>query len=128
MAIEQLEHYTIRCRSLEATRDFYRDIIGLSVGPRPDFDFAGYWLYCGGVPIVHLVEAEKGEAGAAGGVHPTGALDHIAFRGSDPDSTIAKLKQHDIKFRTNDVPDFRLRQIFVQDPDGILVELNFRAA
>jgi len=35
MPVEMLEHYTIRCASLERTRDFYRDVIGLSVGERP---------------------------------------------------------------------------------------------
>ncbi len=125
MAIEQLEHYTIRCRDLDATRDFYRDIVGLEVGPRPNFNFAGYWLYCGKVPVVHLVEAEKGAPEPDGG-HSTGAVDHIAFRGRDPSATIDILKRRNIAFRSNDVPDFRLHQVFVHDPDGLLVELNFR--
>lgn len=38
MAVDMLEHFTVRCGSLERTRDFYFEIIGLRVGPRPDFD------------------------------------------------------------------------------------------
>lgn len=124
MAVDQLEHYTIRCKSLEATRDFYRDYIGLEVGPRPNFNFAGYWLYLGGVPVVHLVE--ETDRPRAADDHTTGGLDHIAFRGTDLEATVAKLKRGDIKFREASVPDFRLHQIFVHDPDGILIELNFR--
>ena len=49
----------IRCSNLERTRDFYRDFIGLEVGPRPNFNFAGYWLYCGGVAVVNLMKRRR---------------------------------------------------------------------
>jgi len=122
MPVEMLEHYTVRCASLERTRDFYRDVLGLSVGDRPNFPFKGYWLYLGGVPIVHLSETRDGP-------HSTGdtaALDHIAFRGLDLEATRATLRKHGLSFRENEVPGARIHQIFVPDPDGILIELNFR--
>jgi catechol 2,3-dioxygenase-like lactoylglutathione lyase family enzyme len=122
MPVEMLEHYTIRCASLEATRDFYRAVLGLETGPRPDFPFKGYWLYLGGVPIVHLVEETTERT-----VTDTAALDHIAFRGIDIDATRATLAAHGLSFRETGVPGGRLRQIFVRDPDGILIEMNFRA-
>jgi catechol 2,3-dioxygenase-like lactoylglutathione lyase family enzyme len=123
-----LEHYTIRCASLEATRDFYRDVLGLEVGARPNFPFKGFWLYLGGVPIVHLVDAAESAQrdGAHHGVD-TAALDHIAFRGADIEATLATLRAHDLDYRETGVPGGRLRQIFVKDPDGILIEMNFRA-
>jgi catechol 2,3-dioxygenase-like lactoylglutathione lyase family enzyme len=127
MPVETLEHYTIRCTNLERTRDFYRDVLGLSVGDRPNFSFKGYWLYLGGVPMVHLVDRAESEAnGAEPQGERTGALDHIAFRGLDIAATRATLKAHDLAFRENVVPGGRIRQIFVPDPDGILIELNFR--
>ena len=55
MPAQSLNHYTIRVRDLEATKDFYCDIVGLTVGDRPPLNFPGYWLYCGGVPTVHLI-------------------------------------------------------------------------
>jgi catechol 2,3-dioxygenase-like lactoylglutathione lyase family enzyme len=127
MPVEMLEHYTIRCASLERTRDFYRDVLGLAAGARPDFPFKGHWLYLGGVPIVHLVDAA--ESAARDGPHhgaDTAALDHIAFRGTDIEATRATLRAHDLEFRENSVPGARLQQIFVKDPDGILIELNFK--
>lgn len=126
MPARQLEHYTIRCRDLERTRDFYVDLLGLKAGPRPDFGFAGYWLYSGDTPVVHLV-ANNGAVGAPDDGETTGRLDHIAFRGDDFDGMVETLGAHAIAFRSNDVRDFRLRQLFLHDPDGILIELNFRA-
>jgi extradiol dioxygenase family protein len=55
MPLSALHHITVQTDDLEATRDFYRDVLGLKVGFRPDLDFPGYWLYCRDVPVVHLV-------------------------------------------------------------------------
>jgi catechol 2,3-dioxygenase-like lactoylglutathione lyase family enzyme len=129
MPAEQLEHFTVRCADLDATRDFYAAILGLTVGPRPDFPFKGHWLYCGGVPVVHLVDKAETEQRHSDRAHigpDTGALDHVAFRGKDIDAMRATLKAAGLAFRETGVPGARLRQIFVSDPNGILVELNFR--
>ena len=50
MPAMSLNHYTILARDLEATKNFYTDVVGLTVGDRPPLAFPGYWLYCGGVP------------------------------------------------------------------------------
>jgi len=131
MAVDQLEHFTVRCTNLERTRDFYSEVIGLTVGPRPPFDFQGYWLYLGEQPVVHLVlEAERDdgrEPRPADSAPPeTGALDHIAFRGQDLEGTRAILRSKGLDFRERPVPGKPLHQIFVRDPDGVLIELNFR--
>ena len=126
MPARNLEHYTIRCRDLERTRDFYATVLGLTVGPRPSFTFGGYWLYCGDTPVVHLV-ANEGAVGAIDESASTGRLDHIAFRSEDFDAMVATLNTRNIVFRRNEIPGFRLRQLFLHDPDGILIELNFRA-
>ena len=55
MPAQSLNHYTINVRDLEATKNFYTDMVGLTVGDRPPLAFPGYWLYCGDVPTVHLI-------------------------------------------------------------------------
>ena len=126
MPARQLEHYTICCSDLERTRDFYVDVLGLTMGPRPNFNFAGYWLYCGETPVVHLVANEGAVGGTMDASETTGRLDHIAFRGEDFDAMTESLGARGIAYRSNVVRDFRLRQLFLRDPDGILIELNFR--
>ena len=122
MAVETLEHYTIRCAALEATRVFYENVLGLKAGPRPDFDFPGYWIYCAGTPMVHLIEAKGDNAPG------TGALDHIAFRATGLAVTLDHLRAKNIPFTERQVDDQGLYQLFLHDPHGIKIELNFAAA
>jgi len=55
MPAQSLNHYTIKVRDLERTRNFYQEVVGLKVGDRPPLPFPGYWLYCGDIPTVHLI-------------------------------------------------------------------------
>jgi catechol 2,3-dioxygenase-like lactoylglutathione lyase family enzyme len=134
MAVQALEHVTIRCANLARTRDFYVDLMGLTDGERPAFPFRGHWLYLGGIPVVHLVEASD-SAGAWGRdiVIPqpedgTGSFDHVAFRGDDFQAMRRQLQDAGVQFKERVVPGGRLSQLFVLDPEGVLVEINFRNA
>lgn len=120
MALSALDHYTINTADLDASVAFYTKILGLKDGPRPAFVSSGAWLYCGDRPVVHLV------TGGAGKDKGTGAIDHVAFRASRLDDHRARLKERGIAYRERDVPGQPLHQIFLTDPDGITVEINFR--
>ena len=132
MGVQALEHVTIRCAQLQRTRDFYVELMGLREGERPDFPFRGHWLYLGAIPVVHLVEASD-TAGAWGRdiVIPrsedgTGSFDHVAFRGDDFAAVRARLQKAGVTFKERVVPGGALSQLFVPDPEGVLVEINFR--
>ncbi|HKY17806.1 MAG TPA: VOC family protein [Rhizomicrobium sp.] len=132
MSVQALEHVTIRCTHRQRTRDFYVELMGLTEGERPNFPFRGHWLYLGGVPVIHLVEAaDNGGAWGRDVVLPdpdrgTGAFDHVAFQGDDFDAMRDKLSAAGVSFRERVVPGGRLKQLFVPDPEGVLVEINFR--
>jgi catechol 2,3-dioxygenase-like lactoylglutathione lyase family enzyme len=81
----------------------------------------GYWLYLGAQPVVHLVQRPPG-AGAAVG---SSAIDHVAFHGTDLESCRRRLQTEGIPFREAVIPRDQSVQLFVHDPDGIKVELNF---
>ncbi len=132
MGVSALEHVTIRCAQLQRTRDFYVDLMGLTDGERPNFPFRGHWLYLGGIPVVHLVEATD-TAGAWGRdiVIPnpeegTGSFDHVAFKGDDFELMRDRVKAAGMTFKERVVPGRPLKQLFVLDPEGVLVEINFR--
>jgi catechol 2,3-dioxygenase-like lactoylglutathione lyase family enzyme len=134
MPITHLEHFLVLTDDIDATRDFYRDVLGLTVGPRPPLPFAGYWLYAAGVPCVHIAERASYTASskpvgipvsayAAG----TGPFDHAAFIAKDFDEISARLARHGVAAHLNVVPGNGLRQLFVLDPNGVKIEINIPA-
>lgn len=126
MGLNALNHYTIRPADLERTRGFYETVLGLENGYRPPLTFPGYWLYCGGQPTVHLIGPRDDDTHpkerAAG---PTGLLDHIAFSCTGLAEMRARLQRHGIAFEERVIPRDRQTQIFLHDPDGVAVELNY---
>jgi catechol 2,3-dioxygenase-like lactoylglutathione lyase family enzyme len=122
-----LNHYTINVRDLEMTRAFYEEIVGLKAGERPPLGFPGYWLYCGDMPVVHLV-GHRPENPVIEGTPPAGRLDHIAFSAENLTLMKERLNANRIDFQERVLPRLNMTQLFFQDPDGIYIEFNFPAA
>ena len=132
MSMQSLDHFLVYASDLEVTKTFYVDTLGLELGVRPPFEFPGYWLYLEGRAVVHLAGddgtdnfekyLDKPQVLPDGG---TGALDHIAFRCGEFDDFRAKLDNLDVPYKHRVVPEFDLQQLFVNDPDGLTIELNF---
>ena len=138
MAIQRLEHILVLAQDLEETKNFYVDALGLHVGDRPPFKFAGYWLYLGDMPVIHLALTEGDpalqeyfdEAPLVGNTD-TGAqsaVEHIAFSATGHDELAARLEHLNIPYKKITVPLAGVRQIFVHDPNGLKLEINFAAA
>lgn len=117
-------HYNLRAPRalLDELRDFYCDVVGLTVGQRPPFRSFGYWLYAGDHAVLHLSEAAPDENRPA---QPVGTFDHAAFRCTDRAAYENKLRSQGIKYRVAIVPATQQLQIFITDPAGNGVELNF---
>jgi len=121
VVVDALQHINLRTADVERSKDFYITVLGLRVGPRPPIASVGYWLYLGEHPVVHLVL----RAPDAPPPTETGAIDHIAFHGIDFASTRTRLREAGIAFREAVVSRDGTRQLFVRDPDGVKIELNF---
>jgi catechol 2,3-dioxygenase-like lactoylglutathione lyase family enzyme len=131
MPAKTLHHYTIQARDLEKTKDFYRDVVGLTVGDRPPLSFPGYWLYAGDVPVVHLLGYQAGAKLVNDGPsYPadTGRLDHIAFNCENLKEMRSILQTRGVRFEERVLPRMNMTQLFYLDPDGITVECNFPPA
>jgi catechol 2,3-dioxygenase-like lactoylglutathione lyase family enzyme len=123
-----LEHVLVLTDDIEATRAFYCDVLGFETGERPPLEFPGYWLYLGGTACVHVAERAAYEAHAVGlGLERTaGPIDHVAFAAEDYAGLVARLDAAGVRAVSNDVPAAGIRQLFLDDPNGVRIELNVR--
>lgn len=132
MPITELNHFLVRANDLETSRRFYCEVLGFEVMDRPNFPFPGYWLGVGGKTQVHMgphgiAHSELYYPGttARSATDNSGTIDHIAFLASDPQSFSERMSARGIAFRKRYLPESQLFQLFVKDPDGLTIELNF---
>jgi catechol 2,3-dioxygenase-like lactoylglutathione lyase family enzyme len=132
MPVTELNHYLIRANDLERTKDFYCEVLGFQVMPRPDFPFPGYWLGINGKIQVHMAQAgvpnsQRYYLGSPKNAAKdnSGVIDHVAFLATDPEAFVKHLQLRGVSFRPRNFPESQLYQLFVKDPDGLTVELNF---
>ena len=102
-------------------------MLGLTVGDRPPFTSQGYWMYAGGAPVVHLVQIKSGEKvlGPGPGDMNHVGLNHVALGAEQLDAMRATLVHQGIAFQEAIVPRDGSVQLFLSDPDGVPLELNF---
>jgi catechol 2,3-dioxygenase-like lactoylglutathione lyase family enzyme len=135
MPLSHIQHLLIQSEDVEATKDWYVNVLGLRVGPAPDFKFPVYWLYLGDHDVLHLTQGgatvsenrlkylgQQSQATSGSGV-----IDHIAFRATGLEQMIADLQEHGIAFKERQVDEQGLYQLFLIDPNGVKIELNFAA-
>lgn len=132
MPLQRMEHYLVLSDDIEATRSFYCDLLGFSEGFRPAMDFPGYWLYLGEVPCIHIADwtaytkyGQEAQMSVSPRAEGTGPVDHIAFSGTGYDDMTAMLDARGVDYETNYVADVGLSQVFLYDPSGVKIELNF---
>ena len=97
---------------------FYVDVLGLTNGHRPQFRTRGFWLYAGDQPVVHLTERMLDVVGKS-------SIDHYAFTCEGLDETMMLLRDHGIEFTLDPARDTKNAQLFLTDPAGVSLELNF---
>jgi catechol 2,3-dioxygenase-like lactoylglutathione lyase family enzyme len=133
MALSHIEHFLLQTADMEKTREWYVDVLGMRVGPNPDFKFPVFWLYLGDKDVVHVTEGGAKvsenrkryvgqESQATSG---SGAVDHIAFRATGLRNMIAHLESLGVDFKQRQVDDQGLYQLFMFDPNGVKIELNY---
>ena len=102
-------------------RDFYCDVVGLTEGFRPPFERFGFWLYIGDKDVVHLITPKEDDNRSP----QKSSYDHVAFKTSDYQGVLKRLKALKIPFEEKPIPGMAAHQIFLRDPAGNRVELNF---
>ena len=132
MPLTDLNHYLVRANDLEKTRQFYCDALSLTEMPRPTFPFPGYWLGRDDKIWVHMAphgipHSEIYYRGTPkhAALDNSGVIDHVAFGAKDPEEFRTRFTKMKCDWWARALPEFDLFQMFVRDPDGLTLELNF---
>lgn len=119
--IERLDHLNIRTARLDEMISWYGRVLDMHPGPRPDFPFAGAWLYAGGQALVHLVEVATEPGSRPGDLK----LEHGAFQATGLARFVDKLRGMGERLELVKVPSFPIIQVNVWDPDGNHLHIDF---
>ena len=121
MTIRGIDHINISTDRLAETCAFFKDVLGFTDGFRPAFPFGGAWLYQGDQALVHLIEKDKAHVPSY-----QASLDHFAFVIDDYEGLQARLDAKGIEYRALNTPGTTIRQMFLTDPNGVTIELNWK--
>ena len=136
MPLTHLEHFLIQTEDLDRTVEWYTDVLGMKEGPHPDFKMPVRWLYLGDEDVLHLTiggadvsENRKKYLGQQStAIRGSGVVDHVAFRATGLVEMMAHLDAKGIEYTKRQLDDQELFQLFLIDPNGVKVELNFEAS
>lgn len=133
MPLSHIEHMLVQTADIAKTVEWYVRVLGMRAGFTPDFKFPVQWLYLGDNDVVHVTEggtaASENRKRYVGqqseALSGTGVIDHVAFRCTGLTDMLAHLRAEKVEFKERQVNDQGLYQLFMFDPNGIKVELNF---
>lgn len=129
MAVNSLDHVNIVTDDIAGTKDFYRRVLGLVDGDTSGLPpgIIAHWLADpSGRAIIHLQPRKPDAQGADRRGAGTGSIDHVALDCSDYDAVRARCAELGVPCRDG-VVGASFRQLFVTDPNDVLLELNFRS-
>lgn len=88
-----------------ATEAFYTGVLGLTVGPRPHFQ----------TPRNRPIESAS----------YAGSIDRVAFVDAAIAGMCERFRAAGVAFRDRLVPTLNLEQVFVEEPNGMMIKLSF---
>ena len=119
--IHGMNHFTITAEDRDKTLDFYCNLLGLVEGHRPDLGFPGAWLYPpGGEQAVLHIYWDRPMPSLR-----TGVIDHMAFTSSDLKAVKTRIDVRGLTYRLQQQAGAGTWQLFINDPNGAKVELDF---
>jgi catechol 2,3-dioxygenase-like lactoylglutathione lyase family enzyme len=124
--ISTISHVAIKTADLDGTIRFYTEVLGMELKDRPPFEFPGAWVGTAeGGAIIHLY---SGDPGLDVGGRPfvgSAAVDHFSCNARGYAGYRRRFAEEGLDWREQAVPKTPLWQLFVYDPNGVMVELVF---
>lgn len=144
MFIERLDHVNIITPRFAETLEFYERVMQMQIAPSPIGEHGAHLRDASGVACIHVVKVTAGnvdfllggnlahrtreETDPSNGfsnMYGSAAVDHIALRCTNLPATLQRFRDTQVPHRYFFVEMARVHQIFVRDPNGVTLELNF---
>ena len=117
-----LSHVSVTVTDVAKARDFYTGVLGFQEIPRPAFDFPGIWYSLGGDLQLHIILNDQLVRAAAERETIVARYPHFALWTDDADATARRIEEGGLPCRHVISGPTGLRQLFVKDPDGNMIE------
>jgi catechol 2,3-dioxygenase-like lactoylglutathione lyase family enzyme len=131
MGLMDIHHIAIKVPpgKLKQAEEFYTKVLGLTYAERPDLGFPGAWLNVQNT-MIHLVDQKFPKTADPwyARAEAESAIDHIAIKAKGFDEIKKRVNELGYDWRQTIIADAGLWQLFVLDPSGVVVELNFTIA
>ncbi len=125
MKILTTDHTALNVSDVETSRTFYTEKLGLEEMDRPDFDFDGVWYRTGpDNEQFHLISHKDMFGEDLPSAKTPRTNHHIAFRVADVFETRKELEGRGVEIMLMNERADGYTQMFVQDPDGYVIEFN----
>jgi catechol 2,3-dioxygenase-like lactoylglutathione lyase family enzyme len=131
MAILAIDHINIRTADVPAASQFFADVLDMQIRETPgipDLRQAAWMCDSEGRAVIHLATGEirypwekSGDVANPG----SGRIHHVAFKCSQYEAMRQRLVGLGMRFQEFAIPAVNLRQLFVEELNGITLELNF---
>ncbi|MFK7840870.1 MAG: VOC family protein [Sphingorhabdus sp.] len=129
MQVQALDHVNIITSDLDETAQFYTDMFGLvrRNAPAPLTPENAQWMFDGNDNAIFHINSLDCPRAFDRDVKegPTGSIHHVALKCEGLDAMIRRLNDRNLAYQLNVIEAVGLKQVFTQDPNGILLELNF---
>jgi len=119
---KQLTHVSVTVTDVAKAREFYSDTLGFEEIPRPAFNFPGIWYRLGGDLQLHIILNDQLVREASERDKIVARYPHFALWTDDADATAKRIAGRGLTCRDVISGPTGLRQLFVKDPDGNMIE------
>lgn len=114
----RLDHIHIHAVDGPAMVRFLEMVLDAREGFRPPFDFPGHWVYLEDDPAIHISIVDSGQG--------MGKVSHVAFGVYDEAEALLRIEASGFPYRVTSIPGTGIGQFFVEGPEGLVVEVQFR--
>lgn len=124
MPLLDLHHVAVKTACLEDSLKFYTGLLGMEEVARPPRGFPGAWVKMGQT-MIHFYSGEAARSESGDFAHGSAAIDHVALRATGFDELKNAVVASGYSWRQAEIAEASLWQLFIKDPNGITIELNF---